>query len=347
MMLETVRGCRFRCKYCYYPKGNHRPRTLSAPQILANLEHALRHRATEVVLLDPTLDGRPDFAGFLRLLGRGNETGRLKLSGELRAEGIGSEEARLLRKAGFHEVEVGLQSVEPKTWTRMGRPTDLDHFRRGVRALLDEGIKVCVDLMLGLPGETADSARRAVDFLLDGHLYSTVQVFNLSILPGTAFRRQAEALGLRYQPWPPYYVVATPTLTAADLCQLMAEAEEALGVEFDPLPPPWLDSSDVVNGPATARVIELDAGEGVGDGDRGPVSAGWVGRNGLGHYPPSPPAPLPQAGEGGRLRELLAPGCRDCATRFGSVRPIFSDKSKKRPDKSAGYLLKTRLPRCR
>jgi radical SAM superfamily enzyme YgiQ (UPF0313 family) len=205
MLLETVRGCRFRCKYCYYPKGDHRLRMLSSEQVLANLGHAVRQGAKEVVLLDPTLNQRPDFAGFLRLLHRGNEGGRLKFSGELRAEGIGRRETRLLRQAGFHDVEVGLQSVEPKTWELMGRPTDLERFRRGVRALLDEGIKVCVDLMLGLPGETADSARRAVDFLLDGHLYSTVQVFNVSILPGTAFRRQAKTLGLRYQPWPPYY----------------------------------------------------------------------------------------------------------------------------------------------
>lgn len=69
MLLETVRGCRFHCKYCYYPKGCGNPRFLSSRQIIANLNWAIDHGVKEVVLLDPTLNQRPDFADFLRLLG--------------------------------------------------------------------------------------------------------------------------------------------------------------------------------------------------------------------------------------------------------------------------------------
>jgi imidazolonepropionase-like amidohydrolase len=43
--------------------------------------------AREVVLLDPTLNQRKDFAGLLRLLAEGNPGGRLTFFGELRAEG--------------------------------------------------------------------------------------------------------------------------------------------------------------------------------------------------------------------------------------------------------------------
>jgi radical SAM superfamily enzyme YgiQ (UPF0313 family) len=244
MSLETARGCRFRCKYCYYPKSHEGLRFLSAEQILANLNYAVEHGAKEVVLLDPTLNQRPDFADFLRLLRRGNPTGQLTFSGELRAEGIDADLARLLRDANFHEVEIGLQSVEPRAWELMGRPTNLPAFERGVKAIMAEGIKARVDLILGLPGDTVDSVRRGIDFLFDTCAYSETQVFNLSILPGTAFRREAEQLGLRYQPWPPYYVLQTPTLSMEDMFALMEEAQEAFGVEFDPLPPPQLDSLD-------------------------------------------------------------------------------------------------------
>jgi radical SAM superfamily enzyme YgiQ (UPF0313 family) len=243
MMLETVRGCRFRCKYCYYPKSHKQLRFLSAKEILANLNYAAEHGAAEVVLLDPTLNQRPDFADFLRLLRRGNE-GRLALSGELRAEGIDASSARLLREAGFHEVEIGLQSVEPKAWELMGRPADLAAFERGVKAVMTEGIKARVDLILGLPGDTVDSVRRGIEFLQRAGAFSEVQVFNLSILPGTAFRREAKQLGLRYQPWPPYYVLQTPSLAIEDVYSLMEEAQEAFGVEFDALPPPRLDLLD-------------------------------------------------------------------------------------------------------
>jgi len=257
MSLETARGCRFRCKYCYYPKSHEGLRFLSAEQILANLNYAAEHGATEVVLLDPTLNQRPDFADFLRLLRRGNPEGRLAFSGELRAEGIDADLARLLREANFHEVEIGLQSVEPRAWELMGRPTNLPAFERGVKAIMAEGIKARVDLILGLPGDTVDSVRRGIDFLLRTGAYTETQVFNLSILPGTAFRREAEQLGLRYQPWPPYYVLQTPTLDVEAMYRLMEEAQEAFGVEFDALPPPRLDLLDE----QTVCRVDLDATE--------------------------------------------------------------------------------------
>ncbi len=241
LLFETARGCRYGCKYCYYPKSHHIPRFLSTEQIVAHLRYAAQREASEVVLLDPTLNQRPHFADFLRLLAENNRQRQFTFSGELRAEGINKEIASLLRKANFHEVEIGLQSVEPDTWRRMGRPADLAKFQEGVHALLAEGIKVQVDLILGLPGDTADSFRRGIDFLQQTQAYTQVQVFNLSILPGTAFRLEAEQLGLKHQPWPPYYVLQTPTLDIERMFQLMEESQDAFGIEFDPLPLPRLD----------------------------------------------------------------------------------------------------------
>ena len=259
MLLETVRGCRFRCKYCYYPKNFDTIRYLADEPIAANLRYAIDHGAREVVLLDPTLNQRPNFAEFLRFLAKNNPDRQLAFSGELRAEGIDAETAQLLRAANFHEVEIGLQSVEPRAWSLMGRPTNLDAFQRGVHAMIDEGIKVQVDLILGLPGDTSDSVRRGIEFLQETRAYSQAQVFNLSILPGTVFRRDAQRLGLVYQPWPPYYVLKTPTLDILDMHDLMEESQEAFGVEFDPLPTPQWDVLEHCNDASRCCRIDLDA----------------------------------------------------------------------------------------
>jgi hypothetical protein len=71
-----------------------------------------------------------------------------------------------------------------------------------------------------------------------------VQVFQLSILPGTEFRHEAARHGLEYQPRPPYYVLRTPALSLDDLVRLQEEAEEIFGVEFDPEPPPALERAE-------------------------------------------------------------------------------------------------------
>lgn len=241
LLLETTRGCVFKCKFCYYPKSYDKQYYLADAPIRASLRHAAARGAREVFLLDPTLNQRKDFGDFLRVLAEGNPDHRFTYFGELRGEGVTEETARLLRAANFSEVEVGLQSIEPDAMTAMDRKNNLRAFERGVRAMLGQGIRVKVDLIVGLPGDTVESVRRGLHYLRDGGLYSDVQVFNLAVLPGTAFREEAATLGLLHQPRPPYYVLQTPTLERTALFGLMQEAQDLFDIEFDAQPAPVLD----------------------------------------------------------------------------------------------------------
>jgi radical SAM superfamily enzyme YgiQ (UPF0313 family) len=260
LLLETTRGCVFKCKFCYYPKSYDRQYYLARDNILAGLRHAQQRGAREVFLLDPTLNQRKDFADFLRVLGEGNPGRRFSYFGELRGEGITAETARLLRAANFTEVEVGLQSIEPDAMQKMDRKNNLRAFERGVRAMLGEGIAVKVDLIVGLPGDTAESVRRGLHYLHDGGLSSDVQVFNLSILPGTAFRHEAAELGLKFQPRPPYYLLQTPALSRPEIYGLMQEAQELFGIEFDAQPPPVLQFAES-GSPVPLWRLDLDRPE--------------------------------------------------------------------------------------
>jgi radical SAM superfamily enzyme YgiQ (UPF0313 family) len=241
LLLETSRGCRFRCKFCYYWKSYDRTYYLADEAIRASLRHAADRGAREVFLLDPTLNQRRDFAALLRLLAEGNAGGRFTYFGELRAEGVTEETAGLLRAANFTEVEVGLQSIDPEAMALMDRKNNLRAFERGVRAMMREGIRVKVDLIIGLPGDDVASVRRGLRYLRDNGLCSDLQVFNLAVLPGTPFRAEAAELGLVHQPRPPYYVLRTPRLGRTDLFGLMEEAQELFAIEFDAPPQPVLD----------------------------------------------------------------------------------------------------------
>ncbi len=240
LLLETIRGCIFKCKFCYYPKSYDGLYFVAEEKIVANLRHARERGATEVVLLDPTLNQRKDFDGFLRLLARENPEHQFEYFGELRSEGIKPETAQLLKQANFTEVEIGLQSVDPTAQSLMDRRNNMKAFERGVEAMLDAGLRVKVDLIIGLPGDTVSSVRRGFEYLNSTNLFSTVQVFNLAILPGTAFRQEAPTLGLVFQDRPPYYVIETPTLNTGDLYELMSEAQEVFESEWDPFPEPKL-----------------------------------------------------------------------------------------------------------
>ena len=258
LLLETARGCVFKCKFCYYPKSYDKQYYLAPDVVRAALRHARERGVKDVFLLDPTLNQRRDFADFLRLLGEENEGHAFSYFGELRAEGVTAETAKLLRAANFTEVEVGLQSIDPDAMRLMDRKNNLKAFERGVRAMRDEGIRVKVDLIVGLPGDTTASVMKSFHYLRDGDLYSDVQVFNLAILPGTAFRHEAEELGLRFQPRPPYYLLETPTLKRTDLFELMHQAQELFAVEFDSALPPVLEF-DAADGLDRVWRVDLDA----------------------------------------------------------------------------------------
>ncbi|MDO4557946.1 MAG: cobalamin-dependent protein, partial [Planctomycetia bacterium] len=116
LFLETMRGCRYGCRFCYYPRGITGQSYLSLPDVERIVRRACRDQIREIILLDPSLNQRPDFPDFLRLFARMNRrssisentdserTRPFSLFGELRAESVTPEIAGLLRDAGFPEV---------------------------------------------------------------------------------------------------------------------------------------------------------------------------------------------------------------------------------------------------
>ena len=261
LFLETMRGCRYRCRFCYYPRGVRRPSFLPLTDVERFLKWAARRRVREIVLLDPTLDQRPDFTEFLKVFAQ-TLRGRTRIFGELRAESVTPHIASLLAAAGFEEVEVGLQSVSPEAQRLAGRRVNIARLKAGCQALRDAGVQVRMDLILGLPGDTVESIRAGFDHLETMRdIWTDVQIFHLSVLPGTWFRRHADELGLRFQLRPPYTVLATPTLDTARLMELMCEAQERFGIAFDMPPPPTLPApKDSPNDDAvvTGSDISLD-----------------------------------------------------------------------------------------
>jgi Radical SAM superfamily/B12 binding domain len=236
MMLETQRGCPYRCGYCYYNKSRDRLVFLEEKHVLRGVQWALDHRIRELYLLDPSLNARPGLKFLLKKIARLNKDRRLVIFSEIRAEAIDVELAELFAAAGFNWFEIGLQSTNPRALKLMRRPTDLKKFVRGVTLLQDRGITPGIDLILGLPGDDLDGFRQTVDFVVDHQLQEDVQVFPLSVLPGTEFRRRSRELGLQYTSHAPYTVVETASFSQDDMLLALDYAETRLDVVLYPLP---------------------------------------------------------------------------------------------------------------
>ena len=238
--VETVRGCRSHCTFCFYPRSSSVLRVLDVEKSAA-LIAALRDRgAREVVFLDPTFNHRPEFEPLLDALIRENAARALSFFAEIRAEGLTAQQARKLKQAGFDRLEIGLQSVNRETLKRVRRGGSPEKVAEAARMLHGEGIELLVDLIVGLPGDTPEDVLRGMDFLDANGLAGEAQVFPLSLLPGTAMRATAGQDGVAFDAAPPYRVRRTATFSEEALLGTLLAAEDRLGRRLDEWPRPHL-----------------------------------------------------------------------------------------------------------
>jgi radical SAM protein (TIGR01212 family) len=82
-------------------------------------------------------------------------------------------------------VELGLQSSSDATLQRVNRNSTAADCARAACTLREAGIRVCLHVILGLPGETQDDMARTADFVKSCNAWG-VKIHNLHILRGTA-----------------------------------------------------------------------------------------------------------------------------------------------------------------
>ncbi len=227
--LETTRGCPLRCAFCAYGQRRQRMTWLPAEDVLARVRVLLERGAREIRFVDPTFNSNPEFHRILAGLARLRRRRRPTCFAELRADTLTADDARMLARAGFREIEVGVQSRNPDTLRRIRRPTDLAALDRGIRRLARAGILVTVDLMYGLPGQDLPEIRRSLEWAarLRG---VRVQCLQTLLLPGTELRRRHRELGLCAPDIPPYHVMSTPSLSGQDLARAERLSQRRLGI---------------------------------------------------------------------------------------------------------------------
>jgi hypothetical protein len=256
--VETVRGCKSHCTFCFYPRSSNVLRSLDV-EASARLVAGLKARgAREVVFLDPTFNHRPGFEPLLDALAGVNADRALSLFAEVRAEGLLPGHATKLARAGFTKLEIGLQSVNHKTLKRVRRGGSPARVAAAAKMLHDVGITLLVDLIVGLPGDTPRDVARGVDFLLENGLGDEAQVFPLSLLPGTAMRADAGRDGVTFDPAPPYRVRRTATMTEDAWRDALLAAEERLGCRLDEMPRPHLVGPEGRPDPPDRFDLDLD-----------------------------------------------------------------------------------------
>ena len=216
--LETARGCFFRCHYCYYHKNFPQVRNFSLARVEKELKLILTTGPKEVYLMDATFNSNPQRAKkILRLFIKYNRCSSLHL--ELKAELVDQELARLLQQANCLNIEIGIQSINPKTLKAINRQFNREKFKKGINHLNKYKLFYEIQLIDALPFQSYERLKKSLDWLYALHP-ARVVVFQLAMLPGTILRRNASRYGIVYDLRPPYYAARSMAMSKTEVTKV-------------------------------------------------------------------------------------------------------------------------------
>ena len=223
VLWELARGCPFKCSYCYESKGEKKIAYFPMERLEKEIELFARKKISQVFVLDPTYNASKERAiKMLKIIEK--KAPGMFFYFEARAEFIDRELAHAFSRIPCC-LQIGLQSANPEVLKNVHRTLDKKRFVKNIGFLNDEGVTFGFDLIYGLPGDTFDGFCESIDFALS--LYpNNLELFCLSVLPGTDLHDDANAFGMEWEKIPPYHVLKTPRFSAADLekAKKLAEA---------------------------------------------------------------------------------------------------------------------------
>ncbi len=218
--LETQRGCIFRCHFCYYNKGFDRIRFFSLERVKEDLSFLLEQKLRTIYLMDPVFNLDLQRAKEICKFIIQNNKDNISFHTEIKAEFVDAELAELFHKANVRYLEIGLQSSEDKTLRSVNRKLNIKKFVNGIELLKKyDHLKAEVQLILGLPEDTARSFKKSLEFALNLQP-KVLTIFRLQVLPGTRIWHKAKELGIVYEAEPPYYFLQSKAIPFKEVINL-------------------------------------------------------------------------------------------------------------------------------
>ncbi|MCL2866676.1 MAG: B12-binding domain-containing radical SAM protein [Clostridia bacterium] len=224
---ESARGCPFRCSYCLSSLSES-VQVLPLERVLEETGRLAVSGTRLVKFTDRTFNADPKRAARILQYILGLDTSCV-FHFEVVPELLNDELMLILEAMppGRVQLEAGIQSLHPRTLEAIGRVSDPERALHIMeRVARRNNVHVHLDLIAGLPYETAESFQTAVDECLRAQPH-TLQLGFLKLLKGSAVRRDRARFGLLAFDDAPYEVFQTDTLPYADIRRLKA-AEEVI-----------------------------------------------------------------------------------------------------------------------
>lgn len=230
---ESSRGCPYSCSYCL-SSIDKRVRFRSLELVKQELDFFLKWKVPQVKFIDRTFNCKKSHCieiwKYLLKKDNGVTNFHFEISGDL----LSDEELKLLEhmRPGQVQLEIGVQTINPKTIEEIHRNMDLVRLEQNVGKIKTFGnIHQHLDLIVGLPYEDFESFCQSFDKVYRMRP-EQLQLGFLKVLKGSHMEKMAETYGLSYHEEPPYEVLFTKWLDYEEVLRLK-RVEEMVEVYYN------------------------------------------------------------------------------------------------------------------
>ncbi|MBZ0252388.1 MAG: radical SAM protein, partial [Candidatus Methylomirabilis sp.] len=186
------RGCPFTCAFCIYGTVDFVPRDVE--NVAEELRALAARGVHEVYFRDYTVGADPEHTLRLCEAIRRSAPG-LGWSCQSRADVLDDGLLKIMREAGCHTLLIGVESGDEALLARHAKGVSLTDIRRAFRTAHRLGFQTVGYFILGLPGETAETAGKTIDLAVE--LDVDFAAFSVAMpFPGTTLYREAHEEGL-------------------------------------------------------------------------------------------------------------------------------------------------------
>ncbi len=218
---ESSRGCPFRCSYCL-SSIDKKVRLRDMSVVKKELQFFLDKKVKQVKFVDRTFNCNHEHAAAVWKYLLDNDNGVTNFHFEIAADLLNEEELKLLgqMRPGLVQLEIGVQSTNPKTLEAIHRVMDVEKLATVVaRINAGKNVHQHLDLIAGLPYEDYESFGNSFN-----RVYAMepeqLQLGFLKVLKGSEMCERAAEYGIYYTDKAPYEVLFTNWLSFNDVLRL-------------------------------------------------------------------------------------------------------------------------------
>lgn len=233
LLWEISRGCPYSCSFCYESRGNKNIRTISDERLKMELGIFREQGIEKIWVLDPTFNfNRKHAEKVLELILEHYPDPHYTF--EIRAE-LMSEKLCKLFSGLDASLQIGLQTTKPESLKNINRSLNKEKFLDKCRMMSKYGLSFGIDLIYGLPGDNYSSFRESLDYAASA-APNNIDIFPLSVLPGTEISDKAEEYGIIQNGFPSFETIHNSSFTVSDMikaaklteaCDLLYNKEQA------------------------------------------------------------------------------------------------------------------------